>query len=141
MTTIVTINTQECERRITERAYKNTLLLQPGFLRFGFENEELIPPCLRVSGMRVGIRVKNLLWNLQNAETNVDSMMEATGFFSSNGVNAKGREFADSVLPYFVYVVNTIEKTTVNNMEVWNGFLNVFIERISGGEHQWTTVG
>ena len=53
MTTIVTINTN-CERRTTEVAYKNTMLLEPGFLRFGFENENLIPSCLRVSGMKVG---------------------------------------------------------------------------------------
>ena len=35
MTTIVTINTN-CERRTTEVAYKNKMLLEPGFLRFGF---------------------------------------------------------------------------------------------------------
>ena len=140
MTTIVTINTN-CERRTTEVAYKNKMLLEPGFLRFGFENENLIPSCLRVSGMKVGIRVKNLLWNLQNAETNVESLMEATGFFTKTGVNARGRAFAENVLPYFVYVANTIETTTVNNLNLWNEFIERFVERVSDGEYEWTTAG
>ena len=96
---------------------------------------------LRAPRMLVGRRVTNLLFRIQNAEKNVPSLLEATGFFTQEGLTQRGIEFAENVLPYFVYALNTIEPTFVNDEDTWSAFVGEFITRISGGEMSWTTVG
>jgi len=138
VTTIVTVNH---EHRITNHAFKNSSILKYGWIHLGLNVEESIPPMLRAPRMLVGRRVTNLLFRIQNAEKNVSSLIEATGFFTQEGLNQRGIEFAENVLPYFVYALNTIEPTFVNDEDTWSAFVEEFITRISGGEMSWTTVG
>ena len=138
MTTIVTISR---ENRMTDHAYKNNQLLKYGWIHLGLREEGLVPDELKAPGMRVGIRVTNLLFRLQMSRPTVSSLMDASGLFCQSGLNSRGREFSENVLPYFVYALNTIEQNYVNNTEVWNEFVPTFISRISDGEFEWMTAG
>lgn len=129
----------QCENRVDE-PYKSNRVLKNGWIHLGINREEFIPPYLRVQGMKVGMRVSNLLFKIQQQADDVASMVDATSFFTATGLNQRGREFREHALPYFIYATNLIQPRYVNNPDVWNRFVEQFLSRLSGGEEEWTGV-
>jgi len=125
------------ENRITREAYKGNRIFRAGWIHLGIHVEEFVPDIFRVRGMQVAKRTMNLLYKLQHEDPTVESLLGATGFFGPRGLNKSGRDFASTLLPYFIYATNSISEY-INDQNVWDGFMSHMVEHMVG--EPWTNV-